>query len=441
MTRPQDKSRGQWADMLWSLLKPSRCLFLSLLLVKLPVVWGYEWDNWNYYELLGIHEREIDDKTIKQAYRREAKLYHPDKHQNSKISQEEATERFRRIAEAYEVLSDPEQRALYNSYLKEQTNAQNLRTESSSSSTDSAAASSKFFSWETFRDPFKVFEDFFFAQEEDEDFEDAWFRNTASDPWSNANENADQERTLYYDPLFGQVLRVVQRDYDPESASFSVLYQDFVEDWDPHWGTWGWYPVQPEPSVVHPSRGLQRPLAPPAFLQSGHFVAGIFENCQFQIRRGTNVIWHATELDDRFSRGEMCRLGLQGSQLTVQTNTRILWSSPMCPQEIQWHQSRYRRTPPDFISRLDDDGSLTVYHTRRRRRADDDDDSSRLLDQVKAVLWKNPDCCFSTNPAGCYRIGRLFIRLVTFNHRLDGLLAQMAHYVHLVLDWLEDESV
>jgi curved DNA-binding protein CbpA len=420
---------------MWAL----RRFFLVLCLTQL--VWGYEWDNWNYYELLGINESEVDDKTIKQAYRREARTWHPDKHQNSNVSKEEATERFRRIAEAYEVLSDPEQRSLYRSYLKEQTNTPNGRTREASSSsayttaTDNAAAWNNFFSWETFRDPFKVFEEFFFTQEDDEEFDNAWwFHNAASDPlW---NGSADPERTFYYDPLLGQVLRVIQRDYDPESASHMIRYQDYVEDWDPHWRTWGWYPIQSEPIFVRPRNNLERPLVPPAFLQFGHFVAGIFENCQLQIRRGTTIIWQATELEENFNRGEMCYLALQGSQLTVQMNTRILWSTPMCPQEIEWRQNRQRRSLPHFEARLDEGGSLTVYHTPRQRPQD----GWALLEQMKTLFWKEPGCCYSTNPAGCYRIGRIIVRLMTFNHRLEGILVKVATYFHLFLDWLEDDD-
>jgi len=49
----------------------------------------------------------------KKAYRKEALRWHPDKNQDRL---EEANERFKLIAEAYEVLKNPEQRAIYNKY-------------------------------------------------------------------------------------------------------------------------------------------------------------------------------------------------------------------------------------------------------------------------------------------------------------------------------------
>jgi len=65
-----------------------------------------------YYEILGISETASDSE-IKKAYRREALHWHPDKNQDRL---EEANERFKLISEAYEVLKDPEQRAIYNKY-------------------------------------------------------------------------------------------------------------------------------------------------------------------------------------------------------------------------------------------------------------------------------------------------------------------------------------
>lgn len=62
----------------------------------------------NYYDILGV-PRDADEKTIKNAFRQLALRYHPDR---NKIP--EAEERFKEIAEAYAVLSDPQKRAAYN---------------------------------------------------------------------------------------------------------------------------------------------------------------------------------------------------------------------------------------------------------------------------------------------------------------------------------------
>jgi molecular chaperone DnaJ len=62
----------------------------------------------DYYEVLGV-PRDADAKTIKDAFRQLARRYHPD------ISAEpDAEQRFKEIAEAYGVLSDPAKRASYD---------------------------------------------------------------------------------------------------------------------------------------------------------------------------------------------------------------------------------------------------------------------------------------------------------------------------------------
>jgi molecular chaperone DnaJ len=66
----------------------------------------------DYYDLLNV-QRGASDGEIKQSFRSLARELHPDV-----SSAPEADRRFREVAEAYEVLSDPEQRALYDRYGK-----------------------------------------------------------------------------------------------------------------------------------------------------------------------------------------------------------------------------------------------------------------------------------------------------------------------------------
>ncbi|HWP42968.1 MAG TPA: molecular chaperone DnaJ [Blastocatellia bacterium] len=65
----------------------------------------------DYYEVLGV-QRGATEQELKQAYRRLALKYHPDKNPDDK----EAEERFKEIAEAYQVLSSPDLRARYDRY-------------------------------------------------------------------------------------------------------------------------------------------------------------------------------------------------------------------------------------------------------------------------------------------------------------------------------------
>ena len=62
----------------------------------------------DYYEVLGV-ARDADARTIKDTFRRLALKYHPDRNKAP-----DAEERFKEIAEAYAVLSDPKKRAEYD---------------------------------------------------------------------------------------------------------------------------------------------------------------------------------------------------------------------------------------------------------------------------------------------------------------------------------------
>jgi DnaJ-domain-containing protein 1 len=86
--------------------------------------WEYEFEKYkkriaegkNYYEILNIDSNATQEE-IKEAYRKLVLIYHPDKVPPEK--KKEAAEYFRKIQEAYEVLSDPEKRKLYNEALRQ----------------------------------------------------------------------------------------------------------------------------------------------------------------------------------------------------------------------------------------------------------------------------------------------------------------------------------
>ncbi|MCI0563489.1 MAG: DnaJ domain-containing protein [Nitrososphaera sp.] len=64
----------------------------------------------NYYEILGLG-RDATQEEIKRSFRNLAMKYHPDKNKNS----EDSRQKFMKIVEAYEVLSDEQSRKNYDS--------------------------------------------------------------------------------------------------------------------------------------------------------------------------------------------------------------------------------------------------------------------------------------------------------------------------------------
>ncbi|XP_042550983.1 LOW QUALITY PROTEIN: dnaJ homolog subfamily B member 4-like [Dipodomys spectabilis] len=67
----------------------------------------------DYYGILGI-EKGASDEDIKKAYRKQALRFHPDKNKSP-----QAEEKFKEVAEAYEVLRDPKKREIYDQFGEE----------------------------------------------------------------------------------------------------------------------------------------------------------------------------------------------------------------------------------------------------------------------------------------------------------------------------------
>ena len=75
----------------------------------------------DYYNLLGV-KRGASDDDIKKAYRRLARKHHPDVNPGDKV----AEDKFKQISEAYDVLSDPKKKEVYDKF---GSYSENLRDE------------------------------------------------------------------------------------------------------------------------------------------------------------------------------------------------------------------------------------------------------------------------------------------------------------------------
>ncbi|XP_050212973.1 uncharacterized protein LOC126664566 [Mercurialis annua] len=69
----------------------------------------------DYYKILQV-DRNAKDDELKKAYRKLAMKWHPDKNPTNK---KDAESKFKQISEAYDVLSDPQKRAVYDQYGEE----------------------------------------------------------------------------------------------------------------------------------------------------------------------------------------------------------------------------------------------------------------------------------------------------------------------------------
>lgn len=65
-----------------------------------------------YYDVLEV-DRDADDDTLKKSYRKLALKWHPDK---NIANETEAKQKFQLIQQAWEVLSDPQERAWYDKH-------------------------------------------------------------------------------------------------------------------------------------------------------------------------------------------------------------------------------------------------------------------------------------------------------------------------------------
>ncbi len=109
----------------------------------------------DYYKILGV-PRSADAKTIKKAYKKLARQYHPDLNPGSK----EAEKKFKEINEAYEVLGNEENRKKYDKYGKDWQYADEI--EKAKKQAESRSYGKRHYTYTGFEDA-GAFSDFFEA--------------------------------------------------------------------------------------------------------------------------------------------------------------------------------------------------------------------------------------------------------------------------------------
>lgn len=119
----------------------------------------------DYYETLGV-SKGASEQEIKTAYRRQALKWHPDRNKTT-----EANSKFKDVTKAYEVLSDPKKREMYDQYGESAFNRGRPGNQGAGYSDQSNPFGGGFGGFSTqgfenvdfggFSDPFEIFEQFF----------------------------------------------------------------------------------------------------------------------------------------------------------------------------------------------------------------------------------------------------------------------------------------
>ncbi|MEK7597526.1 MAG: DnaJ C-terminal domain-containing protein [Patescibacteria group bacterium] len=119
----------------------------------------------DYYETLGV-SKGASEQEIKTAYRRQALKWHPDRNKTT-----EANSKFKNVTKAYEVLSDPKKREMYDQYGESAFNRGGPGNQGAEYSDQSNPFGGDFGGFSTqgfegvdfggFSDPFEIFEQFF----------------------------------------------------------------------------------------------------------------------------------------------------------------------------------------------------------------------------------------------------------------------------------------
>ena len=125
----------------------------------------------DYYDLLGV-TKTSSGQEIKNAYRKKALEWHPDRHQGG--DKEEAERKFKEINEAYQILSDPSKKGAYDNYGHDAFSPGGMGSRGGGNPFAGGGQGSPFtytwssgggqqnpFGYTDFGDPFDIFESFF----------------------------------------------------------------------------------------------------------------------------------------------------------------------------------------------------------------------------------------------------------------------------------------
>ena len=441
------------------------------------------WQDLNYYQLLGLDEHgqeNMDDITIRKAYRAQAKRFHPDKMATQNLTKEESqtiNSRFAKIAEAYQVLSDASKRAEYDRYLQYErrimNDSQSSQPAAQQHGTDEAA--SLFHSWfpsddEPF-DPFAMF-DMVFGSDKSafSDFDPSSL--FAGMNYGHHHPIRTTQEQFEFVNDFGQVVIRVQQTEDYATADESprrrVIIQDFVEDWDPYERQWVLVPLQPQPVVVEEQQQQQEGhgasgstastelqwlwpgtiMTPGMFLENPPYQAGLTSSCELVVVARTDVDdedvtvqWSSSGISLSGRRQHDCGLWLEGRRLVVATLTmppQVIWFSKNDSEDDAEDEMMLMDS---HAARLDDDGCLSVYRLEEpdefwkelMLRTESLPPIQRGLAKIGGLSLEMSTnrkpirtvCIFSTSPVGCFRIGRLLFRLAKKLHRLVDWLLEL----------------
>jgi curved DNA-binding protein CbpA len=430
----------------------------------------------------------IDPKSVRKAYRKQAQLWHPDKHaNNSTASTEEATARFAQIAHAYQVLSDEWKRKEYDLYLQYCENAE----EEVVRQPPWAKLFSKI-------DPFAVFEEFFLGKKSD-NMDDAEDENDSSWFFDMPPQNSDPIRITKHQDEFRKgmedVLRISQtEEYAPDASGryyYRVVSQEFSKRIDPYTGNVVLKPLTPpylreeghqkarssqlpRQSLLFPGDVLT-PTSAHLVSPNRRFYAGLSQECEFVIMTDNafgedTPVWSS---GSQMASPDHCFATLRGPHLVIALGRpemphQILWYSE-ASQESEEDESEqlFDSSPSTYLAQLENDGSLVVYKvwspspyfrelplsSRAWLTARSFIDGTTRDDQYESLLLgfapPHPSssaatykrCIYASGPLGCSRLARRLYQLsLEILFRLKFIMGKMDAMFDTWMDLIMEEE-